>query len=102
MKRALLFLVFLMLISVGALSYFGGKPGRICESLKPGIDEQELIAALGAPQTQEEKTGFRELTFKSNLAAAGSIRARVDPRTKKVLLLSCWEDGPATWEVPAQ
>lgn len=93
--------VLLIVVASGLLQYLGGKQGRICESLQPGLSKQELISALGTPIDQEEREGgVWILSFRENIGAAGPITAWVDQKTEKVVRLRCWFEGSSdTWKI---
>ena len=92
--------VLLIVVASGLLQYYGGKQGRICESLKPGLSKQELISALGTPIGRPAADGDNWiLSFRENIGAAGPIRAGVDRKTEKIVWLLCSFDGTYTWKI---
>lgn len=102
-KMILLFLV----LSVAALftfAYFMGyldnSQSKACRTLKPGITETDLVAALGAPIDRLTAEGdIWILSFRPDILSSGPLIARVDKKTNKVIRLRCSYDGANTWEI---
>ena len=73
----------------------------VCETIKPGITEAEIIALLGLSYRDVSDRDGVWLIFPTATIMAGPMRAKVDPETRLVLILRCHEDGPATWDIEA-
>ena len=76
--------------------------GKVCRSLKPGINKSELVAALGSPtQSYNDRADPKVLRmhFKSISIQSTQSWAMIDGKTDKVIALNCNGEGPFTWEL---
>lgn len=78
-----------------ALYYRQYNPIKTCESIQPGVNLDQLIAALGTPINKTDSWYY----FSSAFGAAGPIRAKISQTSGKVLALKCTEDGETDWAV---
>jgi hypothetical protein len=70
-----------------------------CESLGPGAMLSDLAKAFGPPRIVTRIKGETWAYFPSHPLTAVPIKAKLRGHGS-VITLRCYEDGPATWEMP--
>lgn len=79
----------------------GLRNSKICPELKPGISQQDLIAALGKPTRSSASTSDAQTTrlyFRSISIQGTPTSADIDSKTADVVALSCGGES-YTWDL---